>query len=31
MYFEAGAFYENMKYYRIMFLETNFPFELLHD
>ena len=26
MYFEVGAFYENMEYYRIMFLETNFPF-----
>ena len=26
MYFEAGGFYENMEYYRIMFLETNFPF-----
>ena len=25
MYFEVGAFYENMEYYRIMFLEKKFP------
>ena len=25
MYFEAGAFYENMEYYRIMFSRNKFP------